>query len=895
VTQLADQADAGVAFSPRITGESGRRYTPEEREAFERVGRVTEPATLREKIDAARDDIGRKLVRETLDAYIGLKASDPAGYMAARLANSVAGAQEVFRLYGTLKFDGATYNYRDLNGGVRGLVKALGPEAHDFLWWVAAHRAERLKAEDRENLFSDADIETLKDLNRGELEAPYTLSNGKATQSREAAYADALSKYDVLNKSVTDLVAESGLVKRGTVDELWADPFYVPFFREAAAEGTTRFAAPTPGMVKQYASQRLQGGAQKLRNDLWDNAFGNWDHMIDAALRNRASAQILDTASSAALGGAVKVSARQFEQMTKAERAETVWVMVDGERQYYRVTDPMVFKSVAALETMGKPGPIMAVARWFSRALRYGVTANPLFAVRNLIRDTENSIAVSEISANPVRNLADGFSMIDTGGRLKNLARAMAGQELEPARLDPEAISAMAGGALMRLGSASDAGIPKTDLGNILDSPNKLRAFGRYIADVARAHKETLAAGEDVNRLALYSQLREAGAPHDFAAFSGRDLQDFTLHGASPFVRAITDVTPFLGARLQGLYKLGRSAADADKSVAAAVGGRVARNLAIRAATVMGAMTLAGLALDAIYHDDEDYKKRTEFDRQTYYWFKIGDAQFRIPKGFELAALSSLATDGVEAFFDKEMTGRRMVNNFWQSLGTNLQVQAPAVIQPVIDLATNTRGTGGPIESTGMERLEPQQRYTAGTTLIARGLSAAINTGLRTVAPKADGPSPVQIDYLTNAYGGWLATSVMSMADTVARSLSSEPVRPAQDFWAKVTQGLVRTDPAPQSRYVDMLYEQGKQIEEAHATFLNLVKVGRGEEARDFAQSRKEELARYPAFERVKQLEGQINQQIRLIENSTTDDGRAEARADHAAQRDEEPGGRRIV
>jgi hypothetical protein len=43
--------------------------------------------------------------------------------------------------------------------------------------------------------------------------------------------------------------------------------------------------------------------------------------------------------------------------MTKAEKAETAWVMVDGEQQYYRVTDPMVFKAVAALETMGKPGP----------------------------------------------------------------------------------------------------------------------------------------------------------------------------------------------------------------------------------------------------------------------------------------------------------------------------------------------------------------------------------------------------------------------------------------------------------------------------------------------------------------------------------------------------------
>jgi hypothetical protein len=192
----------------------------------------------------------------------------------------------------------------------------------------------------------------------------------------------------------------------------------------------------------------------------------------------------------------------------------------------------MVFKAVSALETTGRPGPLMAVGRWFSRALRYGVTANPLFAVRNLIRDTENSIAVSQISGNPFKNLADGFAQIDVGQRLKNLARAMAGHELEAGGgLEPEAISAMAGGALMRLASATDAGVARA---SILDTPGKLSAFGRYLSDVAGAYKEVLASGEDVNRLALYTQLREQGAPHDFAAFSARDLQDFTLKGAPP-------------------------------------------------------------------------------------------------------------------------------------------------------------------------------------------------------------------------------------------------------------------------------------------------------------------------------------------------------------------------
>jgi hypothetical protein len=137
----------------------------------------------------------------------------------------------------------------------------------------------------------------------------------------------------------------------------------------------------------------------------------------------------------------------------------------------------------------------MAVARWFSRALRYGVTANPLFAVRNLIRDTENSIAVSRSRPTRCATWPMASSMIDAGDRLKNLARAMAGQETRTARGSTRRRSRpwrrRADAARLGLGRRHSR---RPTCGNILDTPGKLRAFGRYVADVAGAYKETLAA-----------------------------------------------------------------------------------------------------------------------------------------------------------------------------------------------------------------------------------------------------------------------------------------------------------------------------------------------------------------------------------------------------------------
>ncbi len=851
-----DAGNPDIRMSPKLT--------PDERKAVERVfagpGR-----TMAERYAEAKQDAGRKFVRGALDPYIGIKANDPAGYLASRLANSSAGAVRFFREGGTLRFDGDALASKDLNGGAAAFEEALGPELPRFLQWVVGNRADRLKAEDRENLLSADDIKTFKGMNKGSLEGDYTLSNGKTTRSREAAYVDALGKLDSLNKNLMELNVEAGNVKRGVADALLANPFYVPFYRVAEEDGNRSFAGGaslSSGMVKQTAWKKLMGGTNKLA-DPWTNWTRNAEHMIEAAMRNRTANKVLDTAET--LGSVEKVTLQDYNHtMTKAEKADTVWTNVDGEKQYWRVHDPMVLSAVSALNTMPSRGVFMQVGRGFARMLRYGVTSNPIFAVRNLIRDTENSMAVSEISKNPFKNLYDGFSRQDMGNRLQNVARAVAGQELERRAFTREEADALAGGAMMRLGGWNE-GVDRT---TVLDTPSKLGAFGRYLSSVAGTYKEAVGIGEDVNRLALYKQLRQEGASHAFAAFSARDLQDFTLKGAWQWVRTITEITPFMNARAQGLYKIGRAASDADRSVAAAVGGRVARNLAIRTATVLGAMTLAGLALDSIYHDDEDYKKRTEYDRQTYYWFKVGDAQFRIPKGFELAALSSMAADGIEAFYDKEMTGRRLVDNFWLSLGTNLQVQAPAILQPLIDIGTNTRGTGGPIEGMGMEHLRPEDRYNQSSTLIARGVSSAINAAGRAVFHATDGPSPVQIDYLANAYGGWLATNVLGMADTVARSFSSQPVEPAKDFWSQATQGLVSTEPRAASRYVDLLYKQGKEVEQAYASYRDLLSRGQGEEAQRFFKDNQETLQKHGLVSGLMRLEGDLNRQIRLISNN---------------------------
>ncbi len=849
----------GTLFSPR--------RTPEQERTIEKVFAGEKPGFV-EQLKAAREDWRRKTLRNVLDPYIGLKDEQPENYVAARMANSTHAAQAGLLELGTLKFDGDTYAMKDRNGGVQDYVaRPLHHEAGDFLKWVAGNRAEKLAGEGRENLMSQEDIKNLKSLNQGTLDFDYELSNGKTTRSREAAFLDSLKKYHEFNSNVIDLNVEAGNISRKQGAELKADPFYVPFFRVPDEAGRD-FVGPSlsSGLTKQSAFKKLMGGTEQLNKDLWENAISNWSHMVDAALRNKTAAKIADT--SVKLGAAREMTLQEVNHLSDKElKAKTTWVMRDGEKVYYAVEDPMVLKAVSALDSIPPGGVIMNTGRWFARTLRAGVTSNPLFALRMLVRDTQNTMATTHVSLNPIKNLADGFAQHDMGGALTNLARSMAGQELQAMKLDPQAADAFVGGGLMRLGSGQEGGIRRTTAANILDTPDKLGEFWHRISNVARAYKEVAAVGEDVNRLALYKQARETGSSHTEASFSARDLQDFTLEGAAQWVRVLGDLTPFLNARAQGLYKLGRVAADSDRSVMAAVGGKVAKSLTMRAAAMIGAMAVADLALQAIYADDPDYKKRTEDDLNMNWWFKVGDTQFRIPKGFEMSAISRLLSSGAEVFFNPEMTGERWVGNLWNLLGQNLQVQLPAVLQPAYDVATNTSRLGRAITPRGLEDLRSEQQSTGSTTLVSRGASAVANTVTRGLG-LGETLSPIQMDYLVQAYGGWSAATVLAAADRVARTMSDEPTKPEGDLLATLTQGMMRNDPNPSSRYVDMLYKQGKEVERAYATYRDILTRGHAAEAQQFFRDNQETLQKHGMVAGLMRLEGNLNKQVRLVSNN---------------------------
>lgn len=810
----------GVAFSTtRIIGDSGRPYTPAQQALHKKVGREVEHLTLVERILKWAN---KNWAQGIVDQFAPVKELSQTAYRLMRQSKGAAGAFEAFMKHGKLSIKDGTYDADTTGGVIQHVFQPLGKETTDFMYWIAGNRAERLAMEGKERLFTPAEIAAAKSLADGTIDFDYVMQNGQVTRDRTLIYKDSLTKFNEFNKNVMDMAEQSGLID-GASRHLWEHEFYVPFYRLMEDnEGGIRGMNIKQGVIRQQAFKKLKGGTEQL-NDLLQNTLMNWAHLIDAAAKNRAAKATLEAA--VALGAA---------RPAITGEKNIVWYQDGAGKADYVVDDPHLLVALNGLDYAGMRGPMMDALSATKHWLTMGVTASPFFKVRNLIRDSVQAIGTSGLSYNVADNLAKGFA-------LTNHERQ-------------EYVSALAGGALIRFGTMLEGNeVARTRQlikqgakdSSILDNEGKVQQFyDKFLEPAVAAYNELGNRGEEINRMSLYDQLIKQGVSHGEAALQARDLMDFSMQGSFATIRFLTQVVPFMNARLQGMYKLGRAAKEDPAKMA----------------VVTGMVALSSLALLMAFSGDDDWKKREDWDRDNYWWFKFAGTAYRIPKPFELGAVGTLAERSAELIFDKEMTGKRFRDVMLKVLGNQLSMNpTPQMIKPILDIYANKDSfSGRPIETMAMQRLVSEKRYNAETTMVARGASTAVGGYL----------SPVQIDALVRGYFSWLGAFAMGSADMAVRAASNEPTKPALDYWKFATGGMIADTDGAGSRYVSQMYEQATQMEQAYATMRQLMKEGKVQEAQDFRTDNMELLKGYKSVEAMKRAESQITERIRMIERS---------------------------
>jgi hypothetical protein len=618
-------------------------------------------------------------------------------------------------------------------------------------------------------------------------------------------------------------------------------------------------------LTGQYFSKALKGGEKKT-NDLMENVLLNWSHILSASMKNQAAFKTLEAAES--MGAANKA-----KPMDGKYPPDTVKVMEKGKIAHYTLSDPDLVDAISTISYLGPKSAFLDIAKGFTNALRYGVTLSPGYKIRNLIRDSMQSAAVSEVGFNMLDNIYNGLKLSNKG--------------------DPTFMSALAGGGIFEMGTAHegdqarlikrliDKGVKET---TILDTPEKIKG---KLQDLLNAYNELGNKFENANRLTLYKKLRDSGKTHLEASFAARDLMDFSMQGQFRAVKIIGSVVPFFNARLQGLYKLGRDGITPTYRVIANATTGAALEIddkkkAQRFMTMSSAVALASILLYSIYKDDEDFQRREDWDRDNFWWFKIGETAFRIPKPFEIGAFGTIAERTYEQIADENVEGKVFANRLnhilMETFGLN---PVPQMIKPLIDLYANKDSfTSAPIESAGMERLSKQERKTNSTSGIAIALGGVTEGAAKilTFNPDAQGFSPVQMDYAIKAYLGWLGATAVSTADLAVEPFT-EGTRVRKPVIDTLAMGFIKTQPETQSKYLTQFYENNARLQSALADMRHYAEIGDTDKLAQTLEENGDKIALAKVYDKASKQLATLRKQSRMIERSTdisTDDKRDE-------------------
>lgn len=828
---------------------------------------------IKERLREQRHEIGLRVLQGAFDQYASiLKKLGEIPYKLARLAGGYDAGVEAMLHYGQIYLNSA--GVIAIKPGTKGVIEMLTPlrgETERFLYWVAGHRADRLSAEDRERNFGTTDINALKTLN-GKVHPNDNFADGRDGSLRKAVYASVLKDWTATNKAMLDIGVKSGELSRELADRL-SEQIYVSFFRDTENGDAAVRQGNVSGLVNQYFSKKLTGGEDRL-HDLLANSLNNYSHIVQSALKNNAGRVALQAAVDGGYAHRVvdlKADRREAGYVPREMMKNEVFVLEDGKPVHYVVDDPLLFESVASMQTT--PYKVPEYLAWFKRALTTGTVLSPVFRVRHTIREQIASLILGHGSYDPIRNWIDGFNY--------------------SSRDNPLYGQMLAGGSFFRMGYGKGedrAAYMKemlargVDQASIIDTPAKAKAalqaawewwkeVGERSDSITRAnrYRQTYAEvvekaagrklGEDEMKKYVADNPDVGDIAHRDASFAGRATLDYGLHGTSPMLNMIAATVPFMRARLNGLFVIGK-AAHADPA---------------RFAKVVGGITLATMALSLYNRNDKEIQSLEDFDTDSNWVFRIGNKIFRVPKPFELGALATIVDRAVRVALDgfKPTDREHFVARLIPIIGSQLNMNPmanPAEGIPLQLWGNKDWFTGRAIETQREQNIAPTERIGPRTTQAAIGISK----GLNVFVPKAlekDALSPEQIDFAINQLFGWVGIHAMLTADLAIRPMVKAPDRPT---W-KVDNYPIVGDffhelPSNQSKYTEQFYDHLEQVQQAFGAMRQFQQEGQAQAAVEYMKEHKDRIGLHGLYEQMSRQIGVLSAQERRINFSKTID-----------------------
>jgi hypothetical protein len=563
-------------------------------------------------------------------------------------------------------------------------------------------------------------------------------------------FETARAEYNAYNEGLVRFAAQTHALPRAVVEKLLASKDYIPYYRQRNGVVELLIGGENPvkiGNIKEQPYlQELVGGDEPIL-DFMTSAVQNTNLLTDMALRNQATSNAvfelvdlgLATITRKPIAGA-NVVRFKVEPDPKNEKDKDT-----GDRYALIATDKAGVPADVLVKGMeGIPSQMPFALRAMAAPatfLRKAVTASPLYAARQLFRDS---------LAAPLLTGADFFPVT---GALKEIGSATKGT------LESRGIT---GGQVFTGGSE--------DLTKILRDITAGK--GVFSELLSRAEAISMEA-DALTRRAQYNSYIKQGLSEMEATYMALESMNFNKRGASPSIHWANSLIPFFNAQIQGLNVLYK-----------ALTGNLPFNERLKIQEKLltrGLMIAAGtLAYAASMQDDEAYKNATPDQKYGNWFVRIPGVEepLRIPIPFEIGYIFKALPEALYNSMMNEHGSEEAVKAFNQILiqtipgGTSMAtvdvggfkvptlLPIPQAMKPIIETSLGKSFyTGRDILSKGEQQLLPEAQFRENTTEIAKAYGSLV------------GASPVKVEEFIKGYTG---TMGLAFLQVVSSPFSSE-------------------------------------------------------------------------------------------------------------------------
>lgn len=626
----------------------------------------------------------------------------------------------------------------------------------------------------------------------------------------DRAFEEARQMYNDYNKNLLDFAVQTGALSQDVVNTLKSYGDYVPFYRERGGNVELVIGGETPvriGSVKdQPHLKELVGGDQKVL-DFMTSSVQNTSMLVDMSLRNLAAKNAVYELRDI---GMATVSSKD-----NLEGPDVVHFKVHGKEHSAKINDAfgipadLLVKGMAGIPTMVPA--VVRLAGLPAKFLRKMITASPVYAAKQLFRDSLSSTMLGGADTLPVLG---AFKQIGKGSVLNS--RGVTGGQIFTGTNEDLAV------AMRQLASG------KFD----------------WMSGLAKLEHMSMEA-DALTRRAQYDSYIAQGLSEMQATYLALESMNFNKRGVSPSVHMLNTLIPFFNAQIQGLdvlYKSFRGTMPFNEKL------KTREKLITRGLL----MFASSLAYAAMMQDDEAYKNAPPEMKYGNWFVRLPgvDEPIKVPIPFELGYVFKALPEALVNIMANKKDGQ---DEAWKALKTIVQQTIPGgsnygipqIFKPAIETVLGKSFyTGRDLESAHERSLLPEARYRDNTSELAK------------IIGDTTGTSPIKIENLVRGYTSTLGLALMQ-AFNFAIPEGDTPEKATKRMSDLPVVGTL-FQPNDAQGIISAVYDHVEHIKQVQQTFEDMLAKGEKAAAMKFYQENEEALTKAAFAGNFTQMMGKI-------------------------------------